>query len=576
MNWLLMPNTETGLCILGRDGDWRRHSYADIAAAVRRAIWLLRDRDVCAEDRVAIVLADPLHFVTAFMAALAVGAVPVPLAPPTALREADRYVAHVAETLRVARPDLVCTGAGHRAEVLAALAAAGCPAGVVDIADAAHVPADSGDPYRRKPSDSALLQFTSGSSGTPKGVRVSWANLTANIAAIRSWMRWEDDDVFASWLPLHHDMGLVGALITSFAAGTDLWLMTPRQFVRTPARWLECFGVHGATITTSPSFGYAHVAARVRAGELDGMDFSRWRVAILGAERIDPAAVADFQALVGRRGFDTSSLMGAYGLAEGTLLATGVPARAGSRLVKVVDWALTAGSPVAISQEGRLGRDAVQGAGWLASCGRAADGVAVTVVDDAGDEVPDGTFGEIRLSGDSLAAGYLTRDGSVPFSARGSAADAPGADPVLDTGDAGFLLDGELYVVGRIGDALRVHGHGVYAEDVEAELSRLGGEQGPAAYAAVFGTIGTRDLAAVFVEGDPPRTWSAKAEQRIRTAASTDLPVLIFQGSKGSIARTSSGKPRRRHLWLRLLDGGVPDGWRLVHGEWPWPAGEQS
>jgi acyl-CoA synthetase (AMP-forming)/AMP-acid ligase II len=589
LDWLLMPSTERGLRILDRGGDWRRYSYADIAADVRRAMGLLRDRDVCPEDRVAIVLADPLRFTTAFMAVLAVGAVPVPLAPPTALRDADRYAVHVAETLRTARPDLVCTGAEHRADVLAALTLAGSPAGVVDIADAADVPADSGDTYRRKPSDLALLQFTSGSSGTPKGVRVSWANLTANIAAIRSWMRWQDDDVFASWLPLHHDMGLVGALITSLAAGTDLWLMTPRQFVRAPARWLECFGVHGATITTSPSFGYAHVAARVRPDELDGMDFSRWRVAILGAERIDPAAVADFQALAGPRGFDASSLMGAYGMAEGTLLATGVPAGTGSRLVKVGDRTLTAGSPVAISARGTLGRDQVEGAGWLTSCGRAADGVEVRVVDDSGAEVPDGVFGEIRLSGDSLAAGYLTRDGAVSFQARGAAADARDADPALDTGDAGFLLEGELYVVGRIGDALRVHGHGVYAEDVEAELSRLGGEGGQGgqggqgsqggpggSYAVAFGTIGTRDLAAVFVEGDPAQSWAARAEQRIRTATSPDITVLILQGAKGSIARTSSGKPRRRHLWLRLHGGRVPDGWRLVHGEWPWPAGEQS
>lgn len=577
LDWLFMPSSENGLRVLGRDGDWRRYSYADIAVEIRRVMRLLRDRDVRAEDHVAIVLADPLRFSTAFMAVLAVGAVPVPLAPPTAMRDAARYVAHVAETLRVARPELTCTGAEHRADVLAALAAAGSRTGVLDIADAADVPAASEDPYERKPSDIALLQFTSGSSGTPKGVRVSWANLTANIAAIRSWMRWDGDDVFASWLPLHHDMGLVGALITSFAAGTDLWMMTPRQFVRTPARWLECFGVHGATITTSPSFGYAHVAARVSPAELAGMDFSRWRIAILGAERIDPAALAHFQALVGPRGFDASSLTGAYGLAEGTLLATGVPAGAGSRVVKVADAALTVGSSVTIAEEGRLGRTAVSGGGWLTSCGEAAEGVTVTVVDDRGEEVPDGAFGEIRLSGSSLAAGYLTRDGAVSFQARGSAADAHGADPALDTGDAGFLLDGQLYVVGRIGDALRVHGHAVYAEDVEAELSRLGGEGRPdASYAVAFGTIGTRDLAVVFVEGDPAPTWFAGAEQRIRTATSSDTAVLILRGGKGSIARTSSGKPRRRHLWLQLLDGRMPDGWRLVHGEWPWSTRERD
>ncbi|MCX4763969.1 AMP-binding protein [Streptomyces sp. NBC_01275] len=561
LDWLKDPRPARGIHLAADDGSWNFFSYVQLAADTRRIADRLRERGAGRGRVVSLVLDDPYQFVSSFMGTLLSGAVPAPLAPATALRGTDRYVTHLGRVFGTARPSIVLTEADHVDLVARGLKESDC--GTTEIlqpADLAGPDVRSGElPDVSRPSDElALLQFTSGSTGNPKGVRVTWGSFGANAEAIRRWLRWTDEDSFASWLPLHHDMGLIGGMVMPVVTGTDVWLMRPNQFLRSPLRWLECFGKKGVTLTTSPSFGYAYTARRVTAEQVEGMDFSRWRVAILGAERIDPLGVADFSALLSPHGFSLNTLVGAYGLAETTVAASGVPADRGSRLLRIDSAQLKDGEPVLVAERGTLGSDRVGGNGWLTGCGVAVHGNTVSIIDRHGTELPEGTFGEIRIDGLSLADGYLKAADEVePFDADG-----------LHTGDAGFVDDGELYVVGRIGESLKVRGTSLYAEDVEADLKELTGK-GSQDCAVAFGTTDEAHHVVVFVEGRVSEQWLRAAHDRVVAHTFGALSITVLRGSRGSISRTSSGKPRRRAMWEQLLSpAGGPD-WSVESGSLP-------
>jgi acyl-CoA synthetase (AMP-forming)/AMP-acid ligase II len=559
LHWLESPDPVRGVHI-ATAGGWATRTYAELAADIVKFSTTLRQSGIEATATVPLLVSEPLPFITAFMGVLHAGAVPAPLATPGSFRALDRFTAHLARVFDVAAPGVVVADEPLTSVVTEAARAAGSPLRVI----APPAPAADGTAPPRLPAperagdDTALLQFTSGSSGVPKGVAVSWANLDANVRAIRRWLRWSPEDVFATWLPLHHDMGLIGGMITPLVSGTDLWILTPGQFIRSPLRWLECFGRHGATLTTAPSFGYAYTAKRVDATALEGFDFSRWRVAILGAERIDPVAVADFTALTRPFGFDPGALVAAYGMAETTLAVSGRTPGTGSRLVRLAAASAAVGEPVKEIASGTLGVDRVGGNGWLTGCGAPVDGLSVRVVDDEGIELPDGVFGTLRIAGSSVAAGYRTGPGKL----------LPFTGATLTSGDTGFLLDGEVFVVGRLADSLKVRGVTLHAEDVEAELALVDGLSADR-LVVLLGTVDGVHHAVLLAEerrpADPAPAWLNQAAAILRAATAAEATVIIAVGARGAIDRTTSGKPRRRVLWRRLASGDAA-GWQPVHG----------
>ncbi|WFB09334.1 AMP-binding protein [Streptomyces sp. LX-29] len=589
LNWLEDPSPTRGIRFAAPGQGWLFRSYADLAAESLAVAAALRDHlgPPPAAGVVNLLTADPRRFVTGFFGVLLAGCTPSPIAPATAFRDRSGHPDHVTGILRTARPVAVLTDEKAYATAAAAATAAGLAGRVLThpVGDAGAVPEPArgtGGPvgpgaHRAAPPRDALLQFTSGSSGNPKGVRVSWENLRANVAAIRRWLDWSDQDAFASWLPLHHDMGLIGAMITPVVSGTDLWLMTPEQFLRSPRRWLECFGAHGATLTTAPGFGYGYAARRVTPEEIADLDFGGWRVAILGAERIDPAAAADFTALTAPRGFRHTSLVPAYGLAEATLAATGTTPGTPAPLIDVGPRPPRVGDPVEVLGRGVLGVDRAGGAGWLTGCGAPVPGLTVRVVDEDGAALPDGRFGEIELRGDSVARGHVTADG-LPPAAPGATAFVPdpvdGAPDVLRTGDCGLLLDGQLYVLGRIGDSLKVRGRSLYAEDLEAELASAFGPRAGRC-TAVLGAASGQDLALVLLEGPPADAADdpdlvREVLAKVRAVTSERVRTVVLRGGRGSVPRTSSGKPRRRAVWDRLVDSaGGSDDWELIGDSGP-------
>ncbi|WP_454197141.1 AMP-binding protein [Nocardia sp. Marseille-Q1738] len=563
LEWLDDPRPGRGIRTLASDGSWQFHPYSALAARIRRVAARLRGLGLAERRVVALVVTDPLSFLTAFTALMSAGMVPAPLAPPLTFRGSDRYIDHLAATFRVAMPAYVIADTTLAEYVVRGVEAADSAAPVLILSgeEDLDVPGNLDDaepgPIPETGGDLALLQFTSGSTGTPKGVCVSHAALTTNVGAIASWLRLTANDSFAGWLPHYHDMGLIGTMITPLSSGLDIWLMKPEQFVRTPLRWLECLGRHGATVTMSPNFGYSYIAERVSPEQISGLDFGNWRVALTGAERIDAPALHRFHRLVGPRGFSSSALVGAYGLAESTLAVTGCEPGAGTRVVRNDDGGHGDGQVVRVHARAALGVDAAGSTGWLTSCGAPIPEAGVTVVDADGAALPPGRVGEIVVHGPSLANGYLTAAGFEPFSAEG-----------FSTGDAGVVLDDELYVIGRIGDAIKIRGASAYAEDIEVGIRNLPGH-GYVRCTVVLGvTLDGEHLAVLLIEDEPDAEWLTAAIACTSTLTAGLADVLVLRGPSGSVMRTSSGKPRRRLMWKQLVSD-APSAWDVVCGNVP-------
>jgi acyl-CoA synthetase (AMP-forming)/AMP-acid ligase II len=558
IDWLQEPAAHRGIHFAERGDGWVYRSYVELARQARQVASLLEATGVRRGDVVSLVVSEPRDFVPAFLGTLAAGAVASPIASPLA-SPSSRDTERVAQILAVARPRVVLSDTALLTLTRQAAALSGGPSQVITMEDLEQLP--EARPRPVPASGLQLLQFTSGSSGSPRGVKVSKANLAANVSSILSWLGITDRDIAASWLPTYHDMGLVGTLLGSVAAQVDLWMMSPVDFVRSPLRWVELFGRRGATVTASPSFGYGLAAKKVAAHELAGMDFSSWRVAGSGAERVDPKVTATFARLLEPHGFRSTAFTPSYGMAEATLAVAGIRPGTPCRMVRH-DGNLRPGEPVAVQQTEILGRHLPQTPGWLASCGSPLPTVAVDIVDEEGRALPEGHFGEIRVHGAGVAQGYaaLSPDASSSFTPDG-----------LRSGDGGFVLDGEVFVVGRLGESTKVRGRVVHAEDVEQLLSEVEGI-GLGRCAVAMGSTSDGNAALLVVESDGVQ-WIQEAVGVIRSATDIDLPVEAVRVSRGGIPRTSSGKPRRRHMWTLFSNGELPG--EIVHAssDQPVPAG---
>ncbi|MEV7600968.1 AMP-binding protein [Kitasatospora sp. NPDC089797] len=603
LDWLDAPDPHHGIRFLRPDGSWAHHPYPELAASARAVARRLRAAGVRPGRAVALVLGSGPEFVAAFFGTLLCGAVPAPLAPPATFQDDAAYRAKLTAQLAALRPtviltaagpadpgpreaeptgrDLTATGpsgpgpagrrragprptardpAGRSADPAGAGAgpavpglarcllppvtpAPGTPAPVLGLADAwPDGCAADADPVGAP--GTALVQFTSGSSGPARAVVVSARALAADLTAVRRWLRMEPDDPTATWLPFHHDMGLVGCLLTPVTTGADLWVLRPEDFVRSPLAWLRCFGEHGARLTATPAFGLAHVVRRVRPEALAGLDFGRWRAVITGAERIDPAILSGFVELLAPHGFRAASMLPAYGLAEATLAVTGVPLTEEPRTLRVDRSTLRTGDPIEPAGPGTPPERHLE----LVGCGGPLlpDG-RLRIVDGRGEELPPGHVGEIVCGGSSIADGYL---GTAAF------------DPAeLRTGDSGFLHDGELYVLGRLGDSLKQRARTVFAEDLEAVLAGIA-ELRHRRPAVLLGTLAGVDTAVAVVEAREG-AWVATAVERLRRGLD-GAEVVVVAGPAGLIRRTSSGKPRRRPMWDAFAAGTL--GGRVVGG----------
>src|SRR3984957_16385507 len=552
--WLTQASQDTGVRRADAADGWRFMKYEELAGAARRVAAALAADGVRPGDTVCVLMTTGYQALSAIFGVWAAGATVCPIVPPS-FQAAREYTSHVAAIIEQAAPRLAISSEEFMPLLGAALNMARQPGRpwVLREGDEELAPRPPGETA----GSPALLQFTSGSTGRPRGVRVTWDNLAANLAMIGRWTGWQPGEGAASWLPLHPDMGLIGCLLFPVANQADLWLMRPEQFIKNPLRWLECFGPGKARHTASPSFGLGYAARRIRPEAMDGLDLSGWRTLCLGAEAIDVSALETFARFAAPAGFSRTAFLPAYGLAENTLGVTCGDRASLPHIVKPRWSGLRFGEQVPVAEVARLGdtmpgdTGVPAGSGWLGGHGCPGGGgeVSVRIAGADGGTLPDGYLGEIVVTGASVADGYHAgRAGGATRFAGGE----------LRTGDGGFFHGGELYVLGRMGDSLKLRGRSVYVEDLDAKAASAAGLN-RGRICVVAGTDRGQATVTVFAEA-PAGSWREAVLSALRGELGQAPELAVVCGQRGLIRRTSSGKPRRRHMWQLLLDGAFADG----------------
>ncbi|WP_330231655.1 fatty acyl-AMP ligase [Nocardia sp. NBC_00508] len=505
--------------------------YAELHRRSRMAATALVRRGVRRGEPVGILSPNAPEFLTCLFGVAAAGAAATPLPLPAGARAAGGYPRKLAAIVAAAGMRTVLVS--HRfADLTTALRDA---IGVEFIDTTAlfesHSTADTPLPALER-DDSAIVQFTSGSTATPKGVRLTHHNVLSGLASIRTGIQLSLDDRGGFWLPLFHDMGLFGTL-SAILRGIPAQVWSPVAFVKDPARWLAEFAASGTTITAMPNFGYEALLSAVPPERVREYDLSRWRIAFNGSEPISRDVVLAFCERFAPAGFRPTTMFGVYGMAEATLAVT-FPPLGREPVFEWVDRAELSGNALAqpVSPD-------TPGARAVAGVGAPVRRLRLRVVaPDGHHDLPDGEVGEILIQGDAVTGGYLTAD---PARVAGLFADG-----WLRTGDLGYLRDGELFVTGRCKDMITVRGVNYYAQDVEATVRDLDGVYKGRCTAAI--DPDGADVIALIAESERTGTEADALAETIRARISAELglaAVEVYLVAPRSIPRTSSGKLQR-------------------------------
>ena len=517
--WAVERADRKALIFLG-DGETETDSltFAALHSAAFGVADLLRPLDAVGRP-VLVLPRSGLDFAVALLGCLYAGAIAVPCSSGPRNRGWERIAAIAADCGPVA-----AIGTDEVAELLSAVEALGIPA----VRKTAWT-----DVGRRPLPDysadaPALLQYTSGSTGSPKGVIVTNRNLASNLQMLKTSFGVHDQSVYLTWLPLFHDMGLIGNLLAAIYCGVPCVLMQPLSFYQRPRRWLTAVSRFGATISGGPNFAYELLVRRSDRLDLTGIDLSGWDLAFCGAEIVRASTMRRFAERFARTGFKVSALYPCYGLAEATVFVTGSEPNKGMQIVSVPD-----------------GRETV-------SCGRAASGGQVIIVDpDTAMELPEGQTGEIWVSGDHVAQGYWNKpDLTKPtFAAQ---LDPGGEGHFLRTGDLGWISQGELYFAGRLKDLIVWRGTNFHPEDIEATAANS--DPNFTSISAAFSIDAGNEEQVVLVQElvrPVPASFDAREAMASVTSAVVNAHGLALYDvvlvRAGALPRTTSGKVQRRH-----------------------------
>lgn len=522
-------------------------TYRELAERATRVARGLQQHAIGAGSSVALMLPTTLDFFPAFFGVLLAGAIPVPIYPPAGAAQLEEHVRRHTQILTNANAGALITAPEISMVARVLQAHVGTLQSVFSVAELAGTVA----PQAALPPSSAdaiaLLQYTSGSTGSPKGVMLTHEQLLANIRAMGQQVGADATDVFVSWLPLYHDMGLIGAWLGSLYFGCLLVIMPPTAFLAHPARWLRTIHDYRATLSASPNFGYELAARRIAEAELEGLDLSCWRTAFNGAEPVAPETVERFQRRFASHGFRPQAMTPVYGLAEAAVGLTFPPPLRGP-LVDCVDR-------LQLTRTGRalptspLAPSALR----FVSCGLPLRRYQVRIVDTSGSELPERTEGELQFAGPSATDGYYRNPGATARLKRGS---------WRESGDRGYLANGELFITGRSKDIIIRRGRHIYPEEIERAVGELAGVRRGCvvAFGSTAPDTGTERLIVVAETYplDPPQQALLRASI---TAAVVERvgepPDEVLFTAPHSVLKTSSGKLRRAATREAYEDGSL-------------------
>jgi len=547
LEWHVQQHPDATHAIVLADDQSHSLTYRALATGAKEVAAGLQRAGVQPGATVALMLPTSVEYLHAFFGVLLAGAIPVPIYPPTRPSQLEEHVHRHAGVLGNAGIEALITF--REARPIAHLLKTRVPSlhhvwSVAELTQGEHF-----QPRQHPVSaDSiAMLQYTSGSTGSPKGVILTHGNLLANIRAMGKLVGAGESDVFVSWLPLYHDMGLIGAWLGSLYFGCLLVLMPPTAFLVRPARWLRAIHEYKGTLSAAPNFGYELCARRLKDEDLRGLDLSSLRVTFNGAEPVDPDTLERFRVRFVPFGFRPEAMTPVYGLAEVAVGLTFPPPGRGP-IVDCVDRTIMTGTGRAVPA-----RQGVPNALRFVSCGRPLPGYHVRIVDDGNFEVPDRVEGTVQFAGPSATAGYYRNESVTSQLLHGE---------WRDTGDRGYRADGELYVTGRVKDIIIRRGRHIYPEEIENIVGELEGIRKGCVVA--FGTkepaTATEKLVVLAETRHTDPVLGAQLRAQINARVVDCLgepPEEVVLAPPHTVLKTSSGKLRRLATRAAYEDGSL-------------------
>ncbi len=526
----------------GEDGREQPITYGtlrDRAAAVAAG---LCERGLKRGEAVALMLRTEEAFFPAFFGTLLAGGIPVPIYPPFRPDQIEEYALRQVRILKNAEARWLITF--HEAERVAILLRSRTPSlQGLTVVEALAQPGAEVPPIRVRPGDPALVQYTSGSTGDPKGVLLSHANILANIRAIGRAVEIRPDDVGVSWLPLYHDMGLIGMWLGTLYFGIPIVILSPMAFLARPSRWLWAIHAHRGTVSPAPNFAFDLCAKKIADEEIVGLDLGSWRLAFNGSEPVSPDTIERFTRRFAAYGFRPEAMCPVYGLAEASVGLTVPPIGRGPRVDRV------AREPFQRLREARAAPpDEPHPVGFV-SCGRPLPDHDVRIVDADGRRVPERIEGRIEFRGPSVTSGYFRN----PEATRGAFRNG-----WMDSGDLGYWADGELFITGRRKDIIIKAGRNLYPQEVEELVGNVAGIRKGcvAAFGVADPELGTEKLVVVAETHETAAETRDRLKAAVlnRVVAAVGIPAdIVVMCDAGSVPKTPSGKVRRgatRELYL--------------------------
>ncbi|NIM28225.1 MAG: AMP-binding protein [Gammaproteobacteria bacterium] len=544
--------------IYGDGGALRTIAYRELLDGARAVAAGLREAGIEAGQSVALMLPTGVEYLHSFIGILLAGAVPVPVYPPARLSQIEDHFRRHARILENA--GVVCLITFPPAKRVSRLLTSHVP-GLRRVVTVAEL-GTAGlllEASAATPDTVAFIQYTSGSTGNPKGVVLTHADILASLRSMGDALEARSSDVFVSWLPLYHDMGLIGAWLGSLVYGFPLVLMSPLTFLARPERWLQAIHKHRGTLSGGPNFAYELCLRRIDDAAIEGLDLSSWRLAFNGAEPVSAQTMEQFLARFARYGLRAEALAPVYGLAEATLGVAFTPVGRGLRAERVQRLPMT--------RDGRaLSADADdEDALVFVSSGVPIPGFEVRIVDEGGRETAERSEGRLEFRGPSTTSGYYRNPQATRELFDGD---------WLDSGDRAFVADGEVYITGRSKDVIIRAGRNVYPYELEQAVGDIDGIRRGcvAAFGSSDPASGTERLVVVAETRETDDTARAALRTRIETLVTELLGMPaddVVVASPGTVLKTSSGKirrvalrefyergalaPRHRAVWLQIV-----------------------
>jgi fatty-acyl-CoA synthase len=528
-----------GIRAIEHDGASLLLSYDALLCSALHVAGALHARGLAPGDRVALVVPEVADFVRVFFGISAAGLVPVPLCPPAQAGDLATFALQSQHILAASRASAVVASAA--VAPLLHVDRTHTSTRIVTVDDLRGEPALA-RPVDVAPDATALLQFTSGSTAAPKGVVLSHANLAANVDAIIGprGLDVRPDDVGVSWLPLYHDMGLIGMLLSAVYSRADTVIMSPVLFLKRPTAWLEAIATYRGTVSFAPNFAYELCLRRVKPSQIGALDLSSWRVAGCGAEPVRADVLLAFAERFAPAGFRASNFLASYGLAEHSLAVTFAP---NGIAIDTVDADRLVRRSIAVpSANGST--QVVR----LVGCGRAFPGHEIRIVDENDRKLPDRYVGAIVARGPSVMQGYFEDPLATAETLR---------DGWLYTGDVGYVVDGQLFVCGRTKDLIIRQGRKYHPPDLESVIAGLPGIRPSGVVVFGINRASAADEVVAVLEArasTAPDDVVDQVRRRVRETAGLELDRVVI-APPGTIPRTTSGKVRRAETRERLEAG---------------------